>query len=246
MSNSKTRLKVAIATLCVALALPMLAQAERLDGERIRAGQGPRGSKHEGRRGPDPGHFIDRHGDELGLDAETRAAIQAIADASREESAQARDAIRPQHEAMRALLSQPMPDEAAVISQHDRIEALKSDQRKIRLEAMLAIRKLLTPEQREQLVDMRGERRQDGGECRACSDEAGPCRGDCPRKGRHGSLAGCRSDVAKLCSESEPGRARLQCLDAEWENLSDDCRAAFEGRGRRGGRPDRCTESSTE
>jgi Spy/CpxP family protein refolding chaperone len=240
MSNSKTRLKVAIATLCVALALPMLAQAERLDGERIRAGQGPRGSKHEGRRGPDPGHFIDRHGDELGLDAETRAAIQAIADASREESAQARDAIRPQHEAMRALLSQPMPDEAAVISQHDRIEALKSDQRKIRLEAMLAIRKLLTPEQREQLVDMRGERRQGGGEC---SDEDG---GDCSRKGRRGSLAACRQDVAKLCSESEPGRARLQCLDAEWENLSDDCRAAFEGRGRRGGRSDRCSESSAE
>jgi Spy/CpxP family protein refolding chaperone len=243
MSNSKARLKVAVATLCVVLALPMLAQAERLDGERIRAGQGPRGSKHEGRRGPDPGHFIDRHGDELGLDAETRASIQAIADASREESERARDAIRAQHEAMRDLLSQPMPDEAAVISQHDRIEALKSNQRKIRLEAMLAIRKLLTPEQRELLVGMRGEWRQGGGEC---SGADGSGRGDCSRKGRHGPLAGCRSDVAKLCSESEPGRARLQCLDAEWENLSDDCRAAFEGRGRCGERPDLRTESITE
>jgi Spy/CpxP family protein refolding chaperone len=229
----------------IVLALPILAQAETEDGERG-FGRGWGGPKHGGRRGPDPGRFIDRHGDELGLDAEARESIQAIVDESRSRAEQIRGEIRGGHEAMRALLSESTPDEDVVMAQHDRIEALKSKQRRNRLESMLAIRKLLTPEQREQLIGMREGWRRGRVEGRRFGDEDGPGGGDWPGKGRHGPLAGCREDVANLCSESEPGRARLQCLDAEWENLSDDCRAAFEGRGRLGPRANRCSDSDAE
>lgn len=227
MQQSGERLKIALATLAIAFALPMFAQAETDDGLAVE--RGPEESPRYGRRGPDPGHFLDRHADELGLDAGVRESIQAIVDASRLQAEKIRKEIRGEYEAMRGLLSQSSPDEAAVMQQSDRIEALRTEQRKNRLEAMLAIRKLLTPEQREQLVAMREEGR---------SGFGGPGTGDRFGKRHRGPLAGCREDVATLCSESEPGRPRLKCLDAEWENLSDGCRAAFEGRGRRGPRPE--------
>ncbi len=87
MLKSNGALKAAIAAMAIALALPALAQAEA-DGEARGFGRGPEGSKHGGRRGPDPGHFIDRHGAELGLDAEAMESIQAIADAARLRSEQ--------------------------------------------------------------------------------------------------------------------------------------------------------------
>jgi Spy/CpxP family protein refolding chaperone len=242
MLKLKSALVTAIAAMGIALVLPMLAQAEADDDARI-SDRGPGGPHHGGPRGPDPGRFIDEHGDELGLDGDARESIQAIVDASRSRSEQMRGEIRSERETMRELLSQSSPDEAAVMSQNDRVEALKSRQRKNRLEAMLAIRKLLTPEQREQLIAIREERRRDRGEGRGFSEEGGPGGGERCGKGRRGPLAGCRDDVAELCSGAEAGRARLQCLDAEWENLSDDCRAAFEGRGRRGPRRDRRLDS---
>jgi len=245
MSNLKNALRATIVALTITLALPMLAQAEA-DEECPGSSRGPGGWNHREHRGSDPAHFLDRHGDELGLDSETREAIQAIVDDSRSQSETMRGEIRSEYEAMRALLSQSLPDEAAVMAQHERIDALKSRQRKHRLEAMLAIRKLLTPDQREQLVGMREERRREHAECRACMGGDGP--GDCDgcRKGRWGALKGCRKDVASLCSQAEPGRARLRCLDAKWEELSDSCRAAFEERGRRGPGPDRSDEPEAE
>lgn len=245
MLKLKGALVTAIAAMGIALMLPALAQAEADDAACI-SDRGPRGPHHGGPRGPDPGRFVDEHADELGLDDDARESIQAIVDASRLRSEQMRGEIRSEHEKMHELLSQSSPDEAAVMSQNDRIGALKSRQRKNRLEAMLAIRKLLTPEQREQLIGIREGRRRDRGEGRGCTEEAGPGGGERCGKGRRGPLAGCREDVADLCSGAEAGRARLQCLDAEWENLSDDCRAAFEGRGRRGPRHDRRLDSGLE
>ncbi|MBW2286890.1 MAG: Spy/CpxP family protein refolding chaperone [Deltaproteobacteria bacterium] len=245
MLKLKNVLVAVIVAMGIALVLPTLAQAEA-DDEARSSDRRPGGSRHGARRGPDPGRFIDRHGEELGVDAETRESIQAIADASRMRSQRIRGEIEVEEATMRELLSQPSPDEAAVMSQGDRLGALKSQHRKNRLEAMLAIRKLLTPEQREQLIGMREGRRQGRGEGRRFDEEGGPRRGERSGKGRRGPRAGCRDDMAKLCSGSESGRARLQCLDAQWENLSDDCRAAFEGRGRRGPRPDRPVDSGTE
>jgi protein CpxP len=233
MLNSNRVLKLLVAAMALALALPGVAQAQPEGGGRG-SGHGP---GHPGRRGPDPGHFIDRHADELGLDAEARESIQSIADESRARSEQLRGEVRDEYQAMRSMLSQSTPDEAAVMSQHERIEALKSEQRKIRLEAMLAIRKLLTPEQRDQLVEMREQ----GPPGRGFKGEGGPA-----DKRRRGPLAGCRDDLTELCPEAAPGRGRLQCLDAEWDNLSDGCRAGFEGRGRRTPGGDRPVDSPAE
>jgi Spy/CpxP family protein refolding chaperone len=242
MLNQRSVVRTLVLAVAIVLALPIVAQAEAGDEQRGR-GRGPGGPHRGDRRGPDPGHFVDRHGDELGLDAETRASIQAVVDTTRAQADASRTEIRGEHETMRALLSQSSPDEAAVMSQNDRIETLKSQQRKNRLEAMLAIRKMLTPEQREQLVGMQEAERAGRGEGRRFRDGTEPGGEDSKRKGRHRPRPGCREDVETLCAEAEPGRARLQCLDAQWDNLSDDCRAAFEGRG---ARRDRRSESVPE
>jgi len=244
MLNSRGALRALLSAVAIVLALPVLAQAEA-GGEGREFG---RGGMHRGeRRGPDPGRFVDRHGAELGLDAETRTSIQAIVETSRAQADQSRAEIQAEHESMRALLSQSSPDERAVMSQNDRIEALKSQRRRNRLEAMLAIRKLLSPEQREKLVGIQeAERagRAERGEGRHFKDDAEPGAGhpnrgggQSNRNGRRGPRAGCRADVAALCSEAASGRARLRCLDAHWDDLSEDCRSAFEDRRGRRDRP---------
>jgi Spy/CpxP family protein refolding chaperone len=189
--------------------VPTLAAGEPGDGRRGR----------DGGRGPDPDNFIAKHADELGIDTETREAIQAVSDAARERAVELKLTVRDEQRVLRQLLSEPSPDEAAVMAQSDRVEAGRAAERRNRLAAMLEIRRMLTPEQRASLVALRGKGN----------------RGREGRRGRNGLRAMCRDDVATLCSEAVTGRERLQCLDSNWDQVSAPCRQAFERseRGRR-------------
>jgi Spy/CpxP family protein refolding chaperone len=115
------------------------------------------------------GGLIARNAERLGLEGEALAAVQAVVTASgqRHEALVAElDAAR---QAMRALLSKPVPDSAAVMAQADAIGAIETRLHKNRLQAIMEIRALLTPAQREELLRVRDEehakRELEGKEC---------------------------------------------------------------------------------
>ena len=116
---------------------------------------GPRGP-----HGPPPiEHVLERHAGELGLDADTRAAIRAIAAKARLDERPASEELRTLHEQMRTLLEGDSPKLDDVMQWADRIGAAETELKKSRLRTMLEIRTLLTPEQRQKLVKIFEERR---------------------------------------------------------------------------------------
>jgi Spy/CpxP family protein refolding chaperone len=162
-------------------------------------------TSHKG-RGPLSGRWIEEHAERLGLDEETLTAIRTIADASHEKEEEFREALRKAYDTMRELLSQETPDEAIVMHQADVIGALELTKRKNRLRTLLRIRALLTPEQRQELVQMHEEYH-----ARRMTDV----------------LDACRTEVATFCAEATHWRARMQCLRDRQAELSEECRAAI-------------------
>ncbi len=116
-----------------------------------------------GRRGPHRPppieHVLERHAGELGLDADTRAAIREIATKARQDERPASDQLRALHEQLRKLLGGDSPKLDDVMQWADRIGAAETELKKSRLRTMLEIRTLLTPEQRQKLVEIFEERR---------------------------------------------------------------------------------------
>ena len=112
-------------------------------------------------REPDPhrpiGGLIARHAERLGLTGAPLAAVQAIVKASGERHAELMAALDGERLRMRKLLSEPVPDAAAVMSQADAIGAIETQLHKNRLQAILDIRNQLTPEQRAELLKIRDE-----------------------------------------------------------------------------------------
>lgn len=135
----------------------------------------------------------------LDLKDDVREQIGEISDALAEENAPRRAAIRRERLLLGSLLEGSPPDEAAVMNQVDLISAEQSALWKARLRAMMKVRALLTPRQREQLVQMRrGEARQ--------------------------STHACREDVRALCSNATDMRTSVRCLIEHRDELSDGCR----------------------
>jgi Spy/CpxP family protein refolding chaperone len=170
-------------------------------------------------RPPGPGHsfggMIERHAERLGLSEETRAAIQGIVEASGARDAALHEQLEQAHQRMRELLSGPTPALDAVMSQAEAIGALETGLHKNRLQAILEIRTLLTPEQRDELIRIREER---------------------PRRFHRDNA--CARDLDELCAQADSGRAALACLEKRWDELSPPCRESFEaGAGRPSGHP---------
>ena len=112
-----------------------------------------------GRGGPPLERILTRHADRLELDEETREAIAAVGREAREERETLRSELRREHRALRELLALDRPDEAAVLAQAERIGAVETRLQQERLRTMLAVRGLLSAEQREELVGIHEERR---------------------------------------------------------------------------------------
>jgi len=163
--------------------------------------------------GPGPDRFIARHAEELGLGAETVEAIEKIVDESHARAETLHDQLRGEYDKMHQLLAQDMPDEAAVMAQAEVIDGLKLEAHKNRLRALIAIRSQLTPEQRQELIRIREERM--------------------PPGWKGGPMARCGDDIASLCPDAKRGPEALGCLSSNWSELSEGCRAAFEGGPRR-------------
>jgi Spy/CpxP family protein refolding chaperone len=162
-----------------------------------------------GRGGQDrgPAGLLEEHADQLGLDEETREAIRDVVRESRESNEKLRDELRGLHREMKETLSQADPDESAVMLLADRIGLLETSLHKHRLAAMLEIRSALTPEQREQLAELREQDRS-----RHFEPVADACRGD----------------ALRLCSDAEGRFERMRCMREHRDEVSDACREAFQ------------------
>jgi Spy/CpxP family protein refolding chaperone len=158
--------------------------------------------------GSHPGRFIEEYAAQLGLEAETVTAIRAIVEATHQQNKDLWAKLHQAYAQMRTLLSQEMPDKAAVMQQADAIGAIELAARKNRLQAMLQIRALLKPAQRQELLRLQGE--------------------PSTTRDRFDSIRACQADSANLCSDAASGRARLQCLRDHVEALSETCRTALQ------------------
>ncbi len=91
--------------------------------------------------------------EELGLDAQTLAQVDAIIDASRTKKRTLRRQLREARKQMRSLLEAEEPQEVELLEQADRIGSLRTELRKEQLKTMLRVRALLSPEQRATLLE---------------------------------------------------------------------------------------------
>jgi Spy/CpxP family protein refolding chaperone len=156
-----------------------------------------------------PEQVMAEHAEQLGLAPETLTAIRTIVEASRGPQETRRVALRQAYAQMRALLSQEVPNEAAVMRQVEAISALELAARKQRLQVMLRIRALLTPAQRQELV-----RLQEAWQTRRRPD----------------ILQACQTESTGICSDAAQGRPHLACLHDHMAELSEACRSALQGR----------------
>lgn len=112
------------------------------------------------RRGPPPiDRVLERHAAELGLSDAVLAQVREIADAAREKEQPLVDALAKQRDLMHSLLTQDAPDVDSVMRQADEVGAAETAVHKERLRTLLAVRNLLTPDQRAKLVQIFEERR---------------------------------------------------------------------------------------
>ena len=152
--------------------------------------------------------FIAKYAERLGLDEETLGTIRTIVAASRVQEETLRAELRQAQAQMRTLLSQEVPNAAAVMQQADAIGALELASRKQRLQVMLRIRALLTPAQRQELM-----RLQETWHTRR----------------RPAIMQACQAESTDLCPDAAPGRPHLECLYEHMAELSEACRIAIQG-----------------
>jgi Spy/CpxP family protein refolding chaperone len=126
-----------------------------------------------GERGPDrPGieRTLERHAERLQLDDATRGQIRELARTSRQQTQPQREAIDRLRDELHAMLSADAPELDAVLAKADEIGRAETELKKERLRSMLAIRALLTSEQRRELVRIHEEYRAQRRESRGWRD----------------------------------------------------------------------------
>jgi len=203
----QTHCAIAMSALALlVLGFATTAQANR-DGEGY-------GKHHQGRRDHHrgPGEFDARYADQLGLDAEVREKIQQVVADSKERNTVLRKELRAARNHIHELLEVPQPVESEVMANADQIADIEADMHKNRLRALLEIRNLLTPEQRQQLIELRAQRHE---------------RRD---KWHRRGFGSCRRDLQEHCA-GEDGPAAIGCLQERWDMLSPECRDTFDADG---------------
>jgi Spy/CpxP family protein refolding chaperone len=103
------------------------------------------------RQGFDRMTHLEEKIDALNLDDATRTAIHKAIDEGRVAQDDIRNQLRKAHQELRAMLLLDKPDETKILAQSEVIGGLETGQRKQALHTWLAVRALLTPEQRASL-----------------------------------------------------------------------------------------------
>ena len=104
--------------------------------------------------------LVERSAEQLELDEKTIAAVQALAAEASARDEKLNGQLRDERLKLRDLLNEPLPEEAALMKQATVVSGLALDMQKHQLEISLRVRKLLTPEQRTKLMELRKNVRQ--------------------------------------------------------------------------------------
>lgn len=91
---------------------------------------------------------MERKLERLDLSSETEAAALAIIDGARPEQRELRAQVREAREALHASLESVPVDETAVMAHADTVAALEQQSKKLRLQTLLEVSAVLSPEQR--------------------------------------------------------------------------------------------------
>lgn len=105
---------------------------------------------------PDPGMIV-RHQRELGLTESQRAGLKEASLNAQTQHAALQWELQELFQGMTDLLAQANPAEAAVLAQLDQVLATEAKIKRLHLTTALRIRALLTPAQRTQLEQLRGQ-----------------------------------------------------------------------------------------
>lgn len=118
--------------------------------------------------------------DKIGANSQTIAKIKDLAYNANKELIGLRAEMDQNHLEMKRLMDLDSPDDQAIIAQIDKIGAVEIKLRKNRINLLLAVRKILTPEQRTKLKQLMPDKMcQDPG----CGKDAASCpgAGKCPK-----------------------------------------------------------------
>lgn len=120
---------------------------------------GPGGHGMHGHRGLDNPHHVMRMLDAVNATPEQRAQIKQIMQAAKPDMAAQREAGRKLHEQSQALLTQPNIDARAAETLRQQMLAQHDQASKRRLQLMLDMSRVLTPEQRKTLAERMNQQR---------------------------------------------------------------------------------------
>jgi len=132
-------------------------------GGRRGMGMGPGGGMGGGMGGPmmHP-EFIEGLAAELGVAAPALAQIKTLAYNANKEAIDLRAELERLHLDMRQLMDQDKPDTKKIMQSIDQVGSVETKLRKNRVQLLLSVRELLTPEQRGKLQRVIAERRGNG------------------------------------------------------------------------------------
>jgi len=104
--------------------------------------------------------LVERNAAQLELDEKTIAAVQKLAAEVSARDEKLNEQMREERLKLGDLLNETLPEEAALMKQATAISGLALDMQKHQLKTSLSLRKLLTPEQRKELMELRKNVRQ--------------------------------------------------------------------------------------
>ena len=199
MNSTKKKIDLqAVTVILLALSLSLLVTVEA-------SSRSPRPERHG------PGTFPNRLLEEVGVNETVRHEISSISDKSEPRARDLHEQIHEARKTLRNLLEQDSPDQALVMQKVDEIGALEIQADKHRLETMLSIRALLTPEQRTALETLR-------------ENHQGKRYGHKMRKLKKA----CRDTLTETCSETLGDRDQIRCLHDQHADISDSCKMALQ------------------
>lgn len=117
----------------------------------------------EGGRKGRRGEGLNRILEQLNLTSEQSAQIEAIKENSKASKEALREQMQAEKQEMRSLL-QSDASPAALTQQHQKLQALRQQKGDNRFQNMLQIREVLTSEQRAQMVELIGQRKERRGQ----------------------------------------------------------------------------------
>jgi Spy/CpxP family protein refolding chaperone len=109
-----------------------------------------------------PPEVVLAHAAELGLSTEQRQAVERIQAEAHPQSRGLVERMRQERDALVALLRQAAPDEAAVVAQFDRLSAVETDLKRLRIRTTTRTKRVLTTAQQQRALALQRSRTGDG------------------------------------------------------------------------------------